>query len=271
MATPTLIGTLQALVQAELRRLRIAELGLVEATYPHAADGDSDNYACDVRLKASGLLLHRVPVATGHVGTAAIPNVGDLVLLNFDRGDVQQPIVVGRLYNDEDRPPINARDEVIFRLPLAESDERTVQASIRNRQDSGDGPPRRLKVELAPKVTLEIHDEGVTATAGAGELKLDQPGASGGVVTLEAGGTRLTLDQDGDLTIEAAGALTLEARRGLTLKGQSVSIEGRTTFRAEAGTSATLQGSASAAVKGGASTTVEGGSVRLRGVTEFSP
>jgi phage baseplate assembly protein gpV len=267
----SIVQTLQAIVQAELRRLRIAELGLVQEVYPHAAEDDQDNYACDVRLKASGLVLNRVPVVTGHLGTAAIPNVGDLVLLNFDQGDVNQPIIVGRLYNDEDRPPLNTSDEVIFRLPLAESDDRTIQASIKNHQDAPQGSPRQVRIELAPKITLEINDQSVTATAGSNEMKLDQPGTNGGTVSLEAGGTRITLDQDGDLTIVAAGALKIEARRGLTLEGQTVSIKGRTSLDAEAGTAATLQGNTSATVKGGASATVQGGTVQVRGVTSFSP
>ena len=68
----------------------MTELGVVEAVYPHADSGDTDNYGCDVRLKNSGLLLQRVPVATGHIGTAAFPNIGDLVVLTFCKGDVNQ-------------------------------------------------------------------------------------------------------------------------------------------------------------------------------------
>ena len=117
----TIVDTIQAIVRSELRSVRSPELGVVDAVYPHSDDGDLDNYGCDVVLKNTGLLLRRVPVATGHIGTVAIPNVGDLVLVAFEGGDVNQPIVIGRLYNDEDRPPLNTTDEVIFRLPLAAS------------------------------------------------------------------------------------------------------------------------------------------------------
>ena len=95
----TIVDTIQAIIQQELRRVRIAELGVVKAVYPHKATDDDDNYGCDVLLKNSNLLLKRVPIATNHIGTAAIPFVGDLVLLNFDQGSVNQPIIVGRLYN----------------------------------------------------------------------------------------------------------------------------------------------------------------------------
>ncbi len=264
-----LVPTIQAIVQQEMRRLRTAELGLVEEVYPHAADGDQDNYGCDVRLKNSGLLLKRVPVATGRIGTVAIPNVGDLVLLNFDHGDVNQPIVVGRLYNDEDRPPVSTTDEVIFRLPLAEADDKTIKAQVSNHQDQS--PPREILVELDPKITLEVNDGTVRATAGKTEMKLDQPGSSGGTVTVFAGATKITMNQDGDLTVEAAGAMTLKARRGLTLEGQSVTIKGQTSTSIEAGTQATVKASAGATVNGGVSTTVQGAMVNVKGITSFSP
>lgn len=265
----SMVETLQAIVRQELARLRITELGVVEALYPHEAADDKDNYGCDVKLKGSGLLLKRVPVATGHVGTAAVPNVGDLVLLAFDRGDVNQPLVIGRLYNDEDRPPLNRADEVIFRLPLAEPEDQTIKAAVRNHQD--ESPARRIEVEMPPKITLLVDDGSVTATAGKTELKLDQPGGSGGTVTVVAGSTRITLDQDGDVTVEAAGSMSLSARGDLTLEGQSVSIKARTSASLEAGTQATVKGNASATLQGAAGATVQGATVQVKGVTSFSP
>ena len=195
----TIVNTLQEIIRHEMRNLRIAELGLVEAVYPHSASGDGDNYGCDVRLKNSGLLLKRVPVATGHIGTAAIPNIDDLVLLTFDKGDINQPIIIGRLYNDEDRPPLNKPDEVIFRLPLAKADNKTIKAAIRNHQDQAE--PREMIIEMPPQITVRISDGAVRATAGKTEMILEQPNSSGGAVTVVTGRTKITMDQDGDVTV----------------------------------------------------------------------
>jgi Type VI secretion system/phage-baseplate injector OB domain len=92
----SLVDTIAAIVRSELSAVRTTELGVVQAVYPHSDSGDDDNYGCDVTLKNSNLALKRVPVATGHIGTAAIPNVGDLVMLAFDHGDVNAPIIIGR-------------------------------------------------------------------------------------------------------------------------------------------------------------------------------
>lgn len=266
----TLVGTLQEIIRHELRGLRVAELGVVEAVQPHADAGDHDNYGCDVRLKNSGLLLKRVPVVTGHIGTAAIPNVGDLVLLAFDKGDVNQPLLVGRLYNDRDRPPLNHPDEVIFRLPLQEADEKTIKGAIRNHQDQS--PPREIIFEMPPKITVRITDGTVRATAGQTEMKLDQPGSgNGGTVTVMAGRTKITMNQDGDVTVEAAGAMTLKAERDLTLEGLNVKLKGQVNADVEAGAQATLKGNAGATVDGGATATLQGALVSVKGMTSFSP
>jgi phage baseplate assembly protein gpV len=265
----TIVNTIQEIIRYEMRSLRVAELGLVEAVYPHSADGDNDNYGCDVRLKNSGLLLKRVPVATSHIGTVTIPNVDDLVLLAFDKGDVNQPIIIGRLYNDGDRPPLNNPDEVIFRLPLAEPDDKTVKAAIRNIQ--ANTPPREILFEMPPKITVRITDGTVRATAGKTEMTLDQPNGSGGTVTVVAGRTKITMNQDGDVDVEAAGAMKLKAAGDLSLEGSNVSITGQSKVNIKANMKAELKALMGVTVKGGLSTTLQGTNVSIKGLTSFSP
>ncbi|GAB4373046.1 MAG: hypothetical protein Kow0042_16720 [Calditrichia bacterium] len=265
----SIVKTIQEIIKQELRGLRISELGIVEAVYPHSAENDNDNYGCDVKLKNSGLLLKRVPVSTGHIGTVAIPNIGDLVLVTFDKGDINQPIIIGRLYNDEDRPPLNHPNEVIFRLPLAEPDNKTLKAAIRNIPENS--PPREVLVEMPPKITLQINDGIVHATAGKTEMKLDQSKESGGKVTVIAGRTKITMNQDGDIEIEAAGAMSIKAARDLKLEGQNVTIKGQMQMSLEAGTQMSVKGNTGATLNGGVSTTVQGVNVSIKGLTSFSP
>ncbi len=265
----TIISAIQEIVRHELRNLRIAELGIVEALYPHSDASDDDNYACDVRLPASDLLLKRAPVATGHIGTAAIPNIGDLVLLAFQHGDVNQPLIIGRLYNDADRPPLNRPDEVIFRLPLAAADDKSIQAAIRNHPDAF--PPREILIEMAPKITVRITDGAVRATAGQTEMLLDQPDGSGGRVAVVAGSTKITMNQDGDVTIEASGAMTLKATRDLTLEGMNINIKAQMNATLEGGMETTVKGSLGAKVEGGLSVAVQGVNVSIKGLTSFAP
>lgn len=266
----SIVDTIAAIVRSELNAVRTTEIGVVDAAHPHADGGDDDNFACDVTLRNSGLQLVRVPVATGHIGTVAVPNVGDLVLLAFDHGDINAPIVIGRLYNDVDRPPVNTNDEVVFRLPLAEPDDKSVLAAIRNHQDQT--PPREVVIEMPPKITVRVVDGTVTATAGETELRLDQSGASGGTVTVSAGRTTVRMNQDGDVVLDSAGSVTLKAAADLSLQAAgSVSIKAGTDAVLQAGTRATVKGSLQAALEGGAAADVQGATVSVKGLTSFSP
>jgi len=266
----TVVNTLQQIIRHELRALHIAELGVVETVYPHSSSGDDDNYGCDVRLKNNGLLLKRVPIATGHIGTVAIPNVGDLVLLAFSGGDANQPIVVGRLYNDADRPPLNNPDEVIFRLPLAEADDKTVMAAIRNHQDQTE--PREIIVEMPPKITVRISDGTVQATAGDTEMFLDQTHSNGGKVTVVAGRTKITMNQDGDVTVEAVGDMTLKSNANMSLEANgNMDLTCKGSFKVVATADATVQAGMNATLKAGLSATVQSTNVSVKGLTSFSP
>src|SRR5262249_2693852 len=164
-----------------------------------------------------------VRVVTGHSGSAAVPNVGDLVLVTYDKGDVNQPIMVGRLYNDNDRPPLNNPNESVFRLPLAAADDKTIKSVVRNTPTGS--PPREILVELPPDIREQITDGAVLATAGKTEMRLDQPDDGTGTVTVTAGSTKITMNQDGDVTVESAGSLTLKAMGDLGLEGRNVSVK----------------------------------------------
>jgi phage baseplate assembly protein gpV len=265
----TIVDTIAAIVRQELAGVRMTELGVVKATYPHAGDSDKDNYAADIELRGSGLPLRRVPIGTSHIGTVAIPNVGDQVLIAYDRGDVNQPIVIARVYDDVDRPPTSTSDEVVFRLPLAKADDKSVTAAIRNHSDAD--PPREVVLALAPKITVRMTDGAVTATAGRTELRLEQPGGSGGKVTVTAGGTTIEMDQDGDVTVTALGDLALKATGDLTLQaGRELKLTSTTATQITAGTQVTVQGGTQASVQATA-VTVRGASVAINGVTTFGP
>jgi phage baseplate assembly protein gpV len=264
-----IVNTIQAIVRDEIRGLRATELGIVKKVYPHGTDSDTDNYACDVEIKNSQLLLKRVPISTDRIGTVAIPNLNDLVLLAFVKGDVNQPIVIGRLYNDQDRPPLNNNDEVIFRLPLDDSDDKTLKAAIRNLQQTSE--PREIIIEMDPKITVRITDGTIRATAGKSEMTIDQSNTSGGTVTVLTGSTKMTMNQDGDIQVEAAGSIALKANRDFSVDAMSISMKSQLDTTIEAGTQLNAKGGVTAKLEGGANTTVQGTVVSVKGTTLFSP
>ena len=265
----SIVETIQEIVRSEMRTIRIAELGVVDAVGPHSDDSDFDNYNCDIRLKNTGLPLKRVPVATGHLGSVAIPNVGDLVLVGFAKGDVNEPILLGRLYTDDDRPPLSTTNELLMHLPLHADDDAAIKTAIRN-IDAND-PPREIIVEMPPKITVRITDGTVRATAGNSEMTLDQPDGGGGSVTIFAGGTKITMNEDGDVTLEAIGDLTLRTDGSMTLDAaQSLTVTAGTDASIQAGASLALEGS-DTTIESAASLTAQAPLIAINGMTTFGP
>jgi len=109
-----IVEIIRRVVLEELSRNRASLLGVVTTIYPHEEEDDENNYEVDVRLKHDDLELRRVPIAVGHIGVAAPPRVGDLVLVQFLDGDPNQALVMGRFYHADERPPLHKEDEILF-------------------------------------------------------------------------------------------------------------------------------------------------------------
>jgi phage baseplate assembly protein gpV len=110
----SILEIVRRVVEQEMVRNRGSLLGMVSTVFPHTAENDENNYEVNVKLKHEGLELRRVPVAVGHVGVAAPPRAGDLVLVQFLNGDLNQPVVTGRFYHADERAPLHKEDEVLF-------------------------------------------------------------------------------------------------------------------------------------------------------------
>ena len=213
--TLTLFETIRRIVQEELRQIRTAELAIVQEQHAHASDSDTDNYACTVQLRNSGLVLQQVPVATQRIGSVSIPAVGELVLVQFVGGDINAPIITGRLYNDEDRPPVNDDSQAILHLPLGAGDSDAVHIELHS------GATRELAIRLGDGISLNIRDDDpvmeLSINGGSATLKLDRDGA----VTLESQGDISV--KGGNVSIEG-NEITIKAQGQLTLKGQAINL-----------------------------------------------
>jgi uncharacterized protein involved in type VI secretion and phage assembly len=199
-------------------------LGVV--TSLHGANGEK-RYACTVQLRESGLVLPRVPIATGLIGTAALPREQDLVVVLFVGGDPHAPVVVGRLYSDVVEPPANEPGELVAVLPGDEtSPDRRLELRVKT---PGDGRRSlRLTLEGSVKVELVVDDGGLMLQAQDTRLRLTQTSGSDGRAELQVGDSKIVVEQGGDVTIEAAGTLKLKAST-IEISGDAqVKIAGQT-------------------------------------------
>jgi hypothetical protein len=109
-----IVSLIRDVVTQELSGRRGALLGVVTTVFAHSDKDDDNNYEVNVKLKYEGLELRKVPVAIGHVGFAAPPRTGDLVIVQFINGALNQPVVSGRFYHADERAPLFNTDEILF-------------------------------------------------------------------------------------------------------------------------------------------------------------
>ena len=208
-----LYDTLQKLVRHELRMRRFAEMGQVQKVYPT----DPGNYDADVVLHATDLVLRHVPVLTPRKGHASLPEVGDLVLVQFMGGDVNRPVVIGTLYNGDDRPPENQEGDWVLQLPSG-ADNKDAGLRIELRQSDPIGFTVALKGD---KFQLLVQDDDPVAklTVAGTTVTID----AGGKVQID-GAADVALKASGNLTVEASGNAEIKAGGTLALKGAKIDL-----------------------------------------------
>lgn len=192
-----------AIARHEAERRTFCELAVVTSVFDGEAGADS--HTASVVLKDSGLALDRLPVAGWASGLGCLPRVGDVVLVMFPRGSLATGIIVAQVYSDERRPPAFKRDEIALLWPEGAEDRVTL------RLDGGEEPSALMQVAGDGEVSISLKKGELRIAASGISIGLTYGGSSDGVVALEAGGTKVELKQDGDLSITATGRLNLKA------------------------------------------------------------
>ena len=214
------VEVIKKIAEDEAKKLNIVEMGIVTSIFPHSDASDKDNYECNVKLKNRDLELRKVPIATQHIGFTYVPNVGDMVLLAFINGNINAPVVIGRLYNDENIPPVNEAGEIIFESPDPEK--------------SG---LRRLYMKFPSGIVLTITDDELKAEVGKS------------VVTIKTDGD-VTIESNAKFDIKAKGNTTVTSDGDLSLLAQNIKIESKQGLDLKAGTKAKVEASATLDLKG---------------------
>lgn len=183
-----------------------------------ANSGAPSDHAVSVELRDEGLVLPRVPIAVGALGFAAAMRVDDLVVVLFLDGDVNAPIVVGRLYHADLTPPGHADGDIVLRIPAgAQEPEWSLIVS-----------ESESHVQVLHKNEPRLELTGDTATVKVGEMTLQVTSAGGGRAELAAGGARLTIKSDGDITLSTSGKLTLTGSEVEISAAGPVKVKGAT-------------------------------------------
>ncbi len=177
-------------------------MGRVRVTFPWRGDEDESYWARIATLMAGN-----------DRGTYFLPEVGDEVLVAFDHGDINNPYVLGALWNGEDAPPETNSD--------------------------GQNNIRKIKSRSGHEIVfddtqaqekIEIH-----TNAGHTILMDDASGGEKIEITDKSGGNSIKIDS-------VANNINIESAMQLKIKAQTIEIESGTTMTIKAGATLTLQG-----------------------------
>jgi phage baseplate assembly protein gpV len=216
-----IVEIIRRVVLEELARNRGSLLGVVTTVYPHETEDDENNYEANVRLKHEDLELRRVPIAVGHVGVAAPPRAGDLVLVQFLNGDSNQPLVTGRFYHADERPPLHKEDEILI-------EQRVSDDTLNHLRFASDG-----SIFLQRDVTKPEDNSEAKAS-----IKVD--GASGDIEIKAADTIVILMKNDGEIQVTAEDKPISVTASKMTIDGD-VDINGNLKVASSSG-STTISG-----------------------------
>jgi hypothetical protein len=224
-----IVEVIRNIARMEVKKMHTTELGVVTSVFPHSDDTDKDNYECNVKLKDKGVELRKVPVATQQIGFANILHTGDLVLVSFIDGSINSPVIVGRLYNEKDRPPTSKQEEIIYK-PAYKKD-----TSL-----------KRLNIILPEgTVNLEFRDDMMSVHVGKSSFSATETGEI--EIKSEGIDKKISIIADGDLTIEA----------------QNISIKSKMQTSIESGTGMALKSDGIANIESTGPATIKGAIVNI--------
>ena len=183
-------------------------------------DNNDPDGLCRVRVRYAGQDASQpvhwarlaMPMAGVRRGVVMIPEVGDEVLVAFDRGDARLPYVVGALWNASAPPPEANRS--------GRNERRVIQTRSGHRLAFDDGTPGSVELAAHDGRKIVMDERGVSVQDAHGNhVRID--GASGAIEIATAG--RLTIKAN-EVAVEATAGMELKAGGVLTLRGTLINI-----------------------------------------------
>jgi type VI secretion system secreted protein VgrG len=235
----------------------------------------------DNDLSSSCWIRVATPWAGKQWGMIHIPRVGQEVVVAFEEGDPDRPIIVGSVYNAEMMPPYKLPDhktqsgvktrstlkgteanfnELRFEDKKGSEDivfhaEKDFHRSVENDDDLKVGNNQTIDIGNNRTITVEEGDEQEEIKKGNRAVKIDM---GNDTLTISMGNQTTTLEM-GKSETEALQSIELKVgqssikldQMGVTIQGMVIDIEGQLQTQVKAGLAAQISAGAAVQVQGG--------------------
>lgn len=178
-----------------------------------------------------------VPITGANMGFFFFPSIEDEVLVAFDHGDINRPIVIGSIWHKKAKPPGTGDDVLnsIFRLKTKEGNELIFD-------DQKGKSQVEIKMACGHYITL-------------GQEKIEIKDKGGDTVILD-GDTKL-------VQIQSQKDMQIESTKGkLSMKAMTIEMEATTNMKIKA-MQMNVESSAMMGIKAGAPLTIQGAIVKI--------
>ncbi|MCA1666731.1 MAG: VgrG-related protein [Thermomicrobia bacterium] len=182
------------------------KIAAAKVQLPHLGDAAVTNWA---RVAAPG--------AGNARGMQFLPEVGDEVIVGFERGDINFPFILGGLWNGKDAPP--------------------TQVALESTKVAA----RVITSRSGHVITFEDKEDG------GGIIIKD---SKGDTITISAKDTSITIESKKDIIVKATGDLKMTATGDVKVSGMNVNLEGQVGVSLK-GTQVKVNGDAETEIKGG--------------------
>jgi uncharacterized protein involved in type VI secretion and phage assembly len=176
-------------------------LGRVKVNFPWYGKGPESYWA---RIA--------VPMAGDKQGSYFLPEIGQEVLIGFEREDIRFPVVLGALWNGKEAPPTTNSD--------GKNDVRLIRSRAGHELMFNDGDQPKVELKLKDGKHLVFDQDGVVLEDGKGNIfKIE---SSSGAISIKAVG-ELKIEA-ASISMQAKGSMELKSGGALTVRGSVVQI-----------------------------------------------
>ena len=175
-------------------------LGRIKVQYPWSSDTNESYWARVVTFMSGS-----------DFGAFFMPEVEDEVLVAFLNGDVENPVVIGSLWNQNELPPeSNSNGDNNIRMIRSRSGHEI------KFDDNDEASSSKLEIKSSGGHSVVFDDS-------SGSEKVTLKDSAGGSVELDAASKKITIKSSSEIAMEAP-MITIKADATLTLKGGLVKI-----------------------------------------------